>query len=87
MGEEAEEDLVDTEQVSEVEKILQDLASGVVDKTLPQLTEDLEDDSFEMDEVVVEEEEIVDDDDDDENDIGWINDEEQQCGSTQYSCT
>jgi hypothetical protein len=67
------------EQVSEVEQILQDLANGVVDETLPKLTE--EDVAFDMDEVVVEEEEIVDEDDDtdeDENDIGWINEEERE---------
>ena len=79
--EEAGEDLVDTEQASEVERILQDLANGVVDKTLPRLTE--EDVAFEMDEVVVEEEVVVDDyddddDDDDENDIGWINEDERE---------
>jgi hypothetical protein len=65
------------EQASEVETILQDLANGVVDETLPRLTE--EDVAFEMDEVVVEEEVVVDDDDDDdedENDIGWINKDE-----------
>jgi len=77
--EDAEEDLV-TEQVSEVEQILQDLANGVVDETLPRLTE--EDVAFDMDEVVVEEEEVVDDDDDetdeDESDIGWIDEEEQE---------
>jgi hypothetical protein len=76
--EEAEEDLllVYTEQVSEVEGILLDLANGVVDETLPWLTE--EDVAFDMDEVVVEEEEIVEEDDDDdgssdddESDIGW----------------
>ena len=44
--------------MSEVKKILQDLANGVVDKTLPRLTE--EDIAFDMDEVVVEEEEVVD---------------------------
>ena len=44
--------------MSEVKKILQDLANGVVDETLPRLTE--EDIAFEMDEVVVEEEEFVD---------------------------
>ena len=74
----SEEDLV-TEQVSvsEVEKILEDLANGVVDETLPWLSE--EDVAFDMDEVVVEEEEIVDEDDDDSSDaeddkkdIGWI---------------
>ena len=68
----------DPEQVSEVEKILQDLANGVVDETLPRLTE--EDIAFHMDEVVVEEEEVVeedsDDDSNDESDIGWINEEE-----------
>ena len=75
--------LADTEQTSEVEKILQDLENGVVDETLPRLTE--EDVSFDMDEVVVEEEEIVeeeeDDDggmDEDENDIQWINSEERE---------
>ena len=49
--------------------------NGVVDETLPWLTE--EDVAFDMDEVVVEDEEIVDDDEDDdmnedESDIGWI---------------
>ena len=44
--------------MSEVKKILQDLANGVVDETLPRLTE--EDIAFDMDEVVVEEEEFVD---------------------------
>ena len=63
--------------VSEVEKILEDLANGVVDETLPRLSE--EDVAFDMDKVVVEEEEIVDEDDDDSSDaeddkkdIGWI---------------
>ena len=82
--EEAGEDLVGTEQASEVETILLDLANGVVDETLPRLTE--EDVSFEMDEVVVEEEVILDEDDDDddddeiENDIGWINKDERESG-------
>ena len=78
VDEDAEED---PEQVSEVEKILQDLANGVVDKTLPRLTE--EDLAFDMDEVVVEKEEIVEedsDDGDDESDIGWINEEEWESG-------
>ena len=71
---ELEDDLV-TEKMSEVEQILQDLANGVADETLPWLTE--EDVAFDMDEVVVEDEEIVDDDEDDdmnedESDIGWI---------------
>jgi hypothetical protein len=73
----AEEDLV-TEQVSvsEVDEILVDLANGVVDETLPRLSE--EDVAFDMDEVVLEEEEIFDDDyddsdtDDEEKDIGWV---------------
>ena len=74
----ADEDIV-TEQVSEVEKILQDLENEVVDETLPQLTED--DVAFDMDEVVVEEEDVLDEDvldedesdtDGEENDIGWI---------------
>ena len=52
-----EAEVVDPEQVSKVEKILQDLADGVVDETLPPLTE--EDVAFNMDEVVVEEKEIV----------------------------
>src|SRR6266540_2632811 len=73
----AKEGLV-TEWMSEVERILQDLANGVVDETLPRLTE--EDVAFDMDEVVVEEDEILDDDksdmDEDENDIGWIDVEE-----------
>ena len=79
-----EEDLLVTEQVSvsEVEQILEDLANGVVDETLPRLSE--EDVAFDMDEVVVEEEVILDDDDDDddsdadddEKDIGWISEGE-----------
>ena len=74
----------DPEQVSKVGKKLQDLANGVVDETLPRLTEeDLAFDS--MDEVVVEEEDFVeedsDDDGDDENDIGWINEEEPESGT------
>ena len=52
--------------MSKVEQILQDLANGVVDETLPWLTEDV---AFDMDEVVVEDEETVDDDED-ESDIG-----------------
>ena len=79
---EDEEVEIDPEQVSEVEKILQDIADGVVDETLPRLTE--EDVAFDMDEIVVEEEEIVeedeDEDDEDENDIGWINEEEGESG-------
>ena len=80
---EADEDAEDDpEQVSEVEKIFQDLANGVVDETLPRLTE--EDIAFDMDEVVVEEEEVVeedsDDDSNDESDIGWINEEERDSG-------
>ena len=39
VNQDPDEDIV-TEQVSEVEKILQDLENGVVDETLPQLTED-----------------------------------------------
>ena len=77
VDEDAEEGLV-TERMSEVEQILQDLANGVVDETLPRLTE--EDVAFDMDEVVVEEDEILDEDesdmDEDENDIGWIDVEE-----------
>ena len=69
-----------TEQVSEVEKILQDLENGVVDEILPQLTED--DVAFDMDEVVVEEEDVLDEDesntDGEENDIGWIDTEERE---------
>ena len=72
----------DPEQVSEVEKILQDLANRVVDETLPRLME--EDIAFDMDEVVVEGEEVVekdsDDDSNDESDIGWINEKEQDSG-------
>ena len=68
--------------MSEVKKILQDLANGVVDETLPRLME--EDIAFDMDEVVVEEEEVVeedsDDDSNDESDMGWINKEERDCG-------
>jgi len=66
--------------VSEVEQILVDLANGVVDETLPRLSE--EDVAYDMDEVVVEEEEIVEDDDDDSDtdddkkDIGWISEGE-----------
>ena len=79
---EDEEVEIDPEQVSEVEKILQDIADGVVDETLPRLTE--EDVAFDMDEIVVEEEEIVEEDEDeedeDENDIGWINEEEGESG-------
>lgn len=78
-----EDDVVEelaTEQVSEVEQILQDLANGVVDETLPRLTE--EDVAFDMDEVVVEEEEVIDDDDSDtdeeKSDIGWIDAEEEE---------
>jgi hypothetical protein len=71
------EDLI-TEQVSvsEVEQILGDLANGVMDETLPRLSE--EDVAFDMDEVVVEEEVIEDDDSDtdDEKDIGWISEGE-----------
>ena len=63
-------------------EILQDIADGVVDETLPRLTE--EDVAFDMDEIVVEEEEIVEEDEDeedeDENDIGWINEEEGESG-------
>src|SRR6266540_4240066 len=77
VDEDAKEGLV-TERMSEVEQILQDLANGVVDETLPRLTE--EDVAFDMDEVVVEEDEILDDNesdmDEDENDIGWIDVEE-----------
>ena len=69
-----------TEQVSKVEKILQDLKNGVVDEILPQLTED--DVPFDMDKVVVEEEDVLDEDesntDGEENDIGWINMEERE---------
>ena len=69
----------DPEQVSEVEKILQDLANRVVDETLME-----EDIAFDMDEVVVEEEEVVekdsDDDSNDESDIRWINEKEQDSG-------
>ena len=76
---ELEDDLV-KEKMSEVEQILQDLANGVVDETLPRLTEDV---AFDMDEVVVEDKEIVDDDEDDdtnedEGDIGWIDEEERE---------
>ena len=42
-----------TQQTSEVEQILQDLENGVVDETLPRLSE--EDVAFDMDEVVVDE--------------------------------
>ena len=76
-----EAEVVDPEQVSEVEKILQDLADGVVDETFPRLTE--EDVAFDMNEVVVEEEEIVEeeeDKDEEENDIGWIDEEEEESG-------
>lgn len=76
-----EAEVVDPEQVSEVEKILTDLADGVVDETFPRLTE--EDVAFDMNEVVVEEEEIVEeeeDKDEEENDIGWIDEEEEESG-------
>jgi hypothetical protein len=70
-----------TEQMSEVEHILQDLANGVADETLPRLTEEDVAFKFDMDEVVVEEEEIKEDDDDDtdedEKDIGWIDEVER----------
>ena len=79
---EDEEVEIDPEQVSEVEKILLDLADGVVDETLPRLTE--EDVAFDIDEIVVEEggivEEDEDEDEEDENDIGWINEEEGKSG-------
>ncbi len=52
VNENTEGDLV-TQQTSEVEQILQDLENGVVDETLPRLTE--EDVAFDMDEVVVDE--------------------------------
>ena len=39
VNQDADEDIV-TEQVSEVEKILQDLENGVVDEKFPRLTED-----------------------------------------------
>ena len=59
-----EAEVVDPEQVSEVEKILTDLADGVVDETLPRLTE--KDVAFDMDEVVVEKEEIVEEEEEEE---------------------
>ena len=52
-----------TEQVSKVEKILRDLENGVVDETLPWLTED--DVAFDMGKVVVEEEYALDEDESD----------------------
>ena len=79
VNQDPDEDIV-TEQVREVEKILQDLENGVADETLPWLTED--DVTFDMDEVVVEEEDVLDenesDTDGEENDIGWINMEERE---------
>ena len=47
---EDEEVEIDPEQVSKVEKILLDLADGVVDETLPRLT--VEDVAFNIDEIV-----------------------------------
>ena len=74
VNENTEEDIV-TQQTSEVEQILQDLESGVVDETLPRLTE--EDVAFDMDEVVVASDEVIvneeDSSDEGESDsIGWI---------------
>ncbi|KAF8162231.1 hypothetical protein BJ912DRAFT_1098508 [Pholiota molesta] len=70
---EPEGDVV-AEPMTEVEQILLDLENGVVDETLPRLTED--DVALDMDEVVVEDDDAVDEDESDmdesEDDIGWI---------------
>ena len=68
-----------TDQVSKVEKNSPESRNGVVDETLPWLTEN--DVAFDMGEVVVEEEYSLDEDESDtdgeENDIGWIDTEER----------
>ena len=65
---------------TEIDKLLEDIENGVVDETLPRLTED--DVAFDMDEIVVEDDEFVDteesDTDDSEDDIGWTDKGEQE---------
>ena len=72
-----EEGLLSVE-TTEIDKLLEDIENGVVDETLPRLTED--DVAFDMDEIVVEDDEFVDteesDTDDSEDDIGWTDEGE-----------
>ena len=67
-------------ETTEIDKLLEDIENGVVDETLPRLTED--DVAFDMDEIVVENDEFVDteesDTDDSEDDIGWTDEGERE---------